>query len=241
MIKRKVLVFSGAGVSKESGVETFRGLSGGIWNDYDVRKVADIRAWREDPQLVIDFYNLRRKDLDNVKPNQAHLIIAELEKWFDVTVVTQNIDPLHEMAGSTNILHLHGEITKLRSDRDRRITQEWVDDLKLGQLAIDGSQLRPDVVWFGEDLDSDRIEMTKRAAKEADVCIIIGTSMQVAPANGIPFLTPETCLLYYVDPGDKDFYVSTFREYFFYHIQEPATKGMEYMKKELLNVFKIEE
>jgi len=241
MTKRKILVFSGAGVSKESGVETFRGLNGGIWNDYDVRKVADIRAWREDPELVIGFYNLRRKDMGKVHPNQAHLIIAELEKWFDVTVVTQNIDNLHELAGSTNVIHLHGEITKLRSDKNRKITQEWVGELELGQLASDGSQLRPDVVWFGEELDSDRIEMTKRAAKEADVCIIIGTSMQVSPANGIPFLTKETTLLYYVDPGDKDFDIPTFRKYFFYHIQETATKGMGYMKKELFNVFKIKE
>ena len=162
-----------------------------------------------------------------------------MEKWFDVTVVTQNIDPLHEMAGSTKVIHLHGEITKLRSDRDRRITQEWVDELKLGQLSSDGSQLRPDIVWFGEELDSDRIDMTKREAKDVDVCIIIGTSMQVAPANGIPFLTPETALLYYVDPSDRDFNIPGIREYFFYHIQEPATKGMEYMKTELMNVFKI--
>ena len=238
---KKILVFSGAGVSKESGIETFRDSQNSTWNNFNVRQVADIRAWREDPQTVIDFYNLRRKDLDNVKPNKAHIIIAELEKWFDVTVVTQNIDPLHEMAGSSNVIHLHGEITKLRSDVNRRITQEWVEELQLGQLASDGSQLRPDVVWFGEDLDSDRIEMTKRAAKDVAACIIVGTSMQVAPANGIPFLTPETALLYYVDPGDKDFYVPTFRKYFFYHVQEPATTGMEYMRKELLDVFKIKE
>ena len=239
MQRKKILVFSGAGVSQESGVETFRGLSGGLWNNYDVRKVADIRAWREDPQTVIDFYNLRRRDMGKVHPNKAHQIIAELEKWFDVTVVTQNIDNLHELAGSSKVIHLHGEITKLRSDRNRRITQEWVEELKLGQLAEDGSQLRPDVVWFGEELDSDRIDETKRACKDVDTCIIVGTSMQVAPANGIPFLTPETCLLYYVDPGDKDFYIPTFREYFFYHFQEVASVGMEQVKEDLFSTFKI--
>jgi NAD-dependent deacetylase len=238
-MRKKILVFSGAGVSKESGIETFRGLNGGLWNNYDVMKVAHIDAWEEDPQTVIDFYNLRRTDMDEVKPNQAHLIISELEKWFDVTIVTQNIDSLHELAGSTKVIHLHGEITKLRSESNRRVTQEWVGELKLGQLAEDGSQLRPDVVWFGEELDSDRIDETKRACKDVDVCIIVGTSMQVSPANSIPFLTPETCLLYYVDPGDVDFDIEKRREPFFNHIQEVATKGLKEVKEDLLLTFNI--
>ena len=236
--KRKIIVFSGAGVSQESGVATFRD-NGGLWNNYDVMKVAHIDAWKEDPQTVIDFYNLRRQDMGKVFPNDAHNIIAELEKWFDVAVVTQNIDNLHELAGSTKVIHLHGEITKLRSEKNSHITQEWIVELELGQLAEDGSQLRPDVVWFGEELDSDRIDETKRACKDVDACIIVGTSMQVAPANGIPFLTPETCLLYYVDPGDRDFYVPTFREYFFYHFQEIASVGMKQVKEDLLSTFKI--
>jgi NAD-dependent deacetylase len=239
-MRKKILVFSGAGVSKESGVETFRGLNSGLWNNYDVMKVAHIDAWEEDPQTVIDFYNLRRSDMGKVHPNKAHQIIAELEKWFDVTVVTQNIDNLHELAGSTKVIHLHGEITKLRSENNRRITQEWNDELQLGQLAEDGSQLRPDVVWFGEELDSDRIEETKKACKDVVACIIVGTSMQVSPANSIPFLTPETCLLYYVDPGDKDFHIPKFREYFFYHFQEVASIGMEQVKEDLLLTFKIQ-
>ncbi len=239
MQRKKILVFSGAGVSKESGVDTFRD-NGGLWHNYNVRKVADIRAWREDPQTVIDFYNLRRRDMGKVHPNKAHQIIAELEKWFDVVVVTQNIDNLHELAGSTKVVHLHGEITKLRSDSNRRIKQEWICELELGQLAEDGSQLRPDVIWFGEELDPDVISETYRATEKVDACIIIGTSMQVAPANTIPFLTPETALIYYVDPGDKDFYVPTFREYFFYHFQESATTGMEKVKGDLLTTFKIQ-
>ena len=236
--KRKILVFSGAGVSQESGVETFRGLSGGLWNDYDVMKVAHINAWREDPQTVIDFYNLRRQDMGKVHPNEAHKIIAELEEWFDVTVVTQNIDNLHELAGSSKVIHLHGEITKLRSEKNPHITQEWIGELELGQLAEDGNQLRPDVVWFGEELNFDRIEEVKRAAGGCDACIIVGTSMQVAPANMMPFLTPETCLLYYVDPGDRDFYVPKFREFFFYHFQEIASVGMKQVKEDLLLTFK---
>ena len=145
------------------------------------------------------------------------------------------------MAGSTNVIHLHGEITKLRSENDRKITQEWIEDLELGHLASDGFQLRPDIVWFGEELDLDRIELTIQEAKDVDACIIVGTSMQVSPANGIPFLTPETALIYYVDPGDRDFILPKFREYFFYHIQEPASKGMDIVKQELFNIFKIKE
>jgi NAD-dependent deacetylase len=241
MQKKKILIFSGAGVSQESGVETFRGLSGGLWNNYDVMKVAHIDAWKEDPQTVIDFYNLRRQDMGKVFPNESHKIIAELEKWFDVTVVTQNIDNLHELAGSSKVIHLHGEITKLRSEKNSLITQEWIGELELGQLAEDGNQLRPDIVWFGEELDSDRIEEAKRSAGGCDACIIVGTSMQVAPANMIPFLTPETCLLYYVDPGDRDFYVPTFRDFFFYHFQEVASVGMKRVKEDLLSTFKIKE
>jgi NAD-dependent deacetylase len=241
MQKKKILIFSGAGVSQESGVETFRGLSSGLWNNYDVMKVAHIDAWKEDPQTVIDFYNLRRQDMGKVFPNEAHKIIAELEKWFDVTVVTQNIDNLHELAGSSKVIHLHGEITKLRSEKNSLITQEWIGELELGQLAEDGNQLRPDIVWFGEELDSDRIEEAKRSAGGCDACIIVGTSMQVAPANMIPFLTPETCLLYYVDPGDRDFYVPTFRDFFFYHFQEVASVGMKQVKEDLLSTFKIKE
>jgi len=239
--KRKILVFSGAGVSQESGVETFRGLSGGLWNNYDVMKVAHINAWREDPQTVIDFYNLRRQDMGKVHSNDAHNIIAELEKWFDVTVVTQNIDNLHELAGSSKVIHLHGEITKLRSEMNPHITQEWIGELELGQLAEDGNQLRPDVVFFGEELNLDRIEEAKRAASECDACIIVGTSMQVVPANMMPFLTPETCLLYYVDPGDRDFYLPKFREFFFYHFQEIASVGMEQVREDLLSTFKIKD
>lgn len=236
MEKKKILVFSGAGVSKESGIDTFRD-NGGLWNNFDVKDVAHIDAWKKDPQTVIDFYNFRRKDMNSIKPNKAHIIIAELEKYFDVTVATQNVDPLHEMAGSTNVIHLHGEITKLRSEKDPTIFIDWTEELKIGQLASDGHQLRPDIVWFGEELNYDRIDNVTKAANQADICIIVGTSMQVSPANQIPFLTPQTCLIYYVDPGNKDFYLPNMREHFFYHIQKNATEGMKDVKKDLLKIF----
>ena len=235
-MKNKLLIFTGAGVSKESGVDTFRD-NGGLWMNYDIRKVAHIDAWRKNPQLVLDFYNMRKNDMVGVQPNSAHKIIADLEKDFDVTVVTQNVDDLHEKAGSTKVIHLHGELTKMRSENSTEFVYPYDKDIKIGDLADDGKQLRPYITWFGEDLDWENIRLAEKAAANADACIIVGTSMQVAPANLIPFQTKETALIYYVDPGDVDFYIPGFREYFFYHIQEPATTGMEKIKEELKTVY----
>ena len=235
MQRKKILVFSGAGVSKESGVATFRD-NGGLWNNYDVRKVADIRAWREDPQTVIDFYNLRRRDMGKVHPNQAHLIVAELEKYFDVVVVTQNIDNLHELAGSTKVIHLHGELTKVRSTLDSTLIYDWTEDCNLGDKCEKGSQLRPHIVWFGENLNPKFIERAEEAARECDICIIVGTSMQVAPANQIPFLTKPNTLIYVVDPAEMDFHIDKQRKPFLYHIQEVASVGMEKVKSEIENI-----
>jgi NAD-dependent deacetylase len=235
-MKNKLLIFTGAGVSKESGVDTFRD-NGGLWMNYDIRKVAHIDAWRKNPQLVLDFYNMRKNDMVGVQPNSAHKIIADLEKDFDVTVVTQNVDDLHEKAGSTKVIHLHGELSKMRSENSTEFVYPYDKDIKIGDLADDGNQLRPYITWFGEDLDWENIRLAEKAAANADACIIVGTSMQVAPANGIPFKTKETALIYYVDPGDVDFYIPGFREYFFYHIQEPATTGMEKIKEELKTVY----
>jgi len=235
-MKKKILVFTGAGVSKESGVDTFRD-NGGLWMNYDVQKVAHINAWKNDPQLVLDFYNMRKNDMLSVNPNLAHEIIAELEKDFDVTIVTQNVDNLHERAGSTKIIHLHGEISKIRSENSTEFVYPYDKDIKIGDLAEDGHQLRPYITWFGEDLDWKNVKLAEEAAFDSDVCIIVGTSMQVSPANSIPFQTKETALIYYVDPGDVEFYIPRFREHFFYHIAEPATKGMEKMKQELEEIF----
>jgi NAD-dependent deacetylase len=235
-MKRKVLIFTGAGVSAESGVKTFRD-NDGLWNDYKVEDVATIDAWHRDPQTVIDFYNFRKNEMINVIPNEGHNLIAKLEENFDVTIVTQNVDDLHEKAGSTNIIHLHGEISKLRSEYniDTKIT--FTEDLKLGDLCPEGGQYRPDIVWFGEDLDFHKMEMTKLAAKSADVCIIVGTSMQVAPANGIPWLTKETALIYYVDPSDMNFYVPEYRRGFIYHIQKKASEGMLEVTRDLEEIY----
>ena len=235
-MKNKILVFTGAGVSKESGVDTFRD-NGGLWMNYDVHKVAHIDAWKNDPQLVLDFYNMRKNDMLSVKPNLAHEIIAELEKDFDVTVVTQNVDDLHERAGSTKVIHLHGELSKVRSENSTEFVYTYDKDIKIGDLAEDGQQLRPYITWFGENLDWKNVKLAEEAAFDADVCIIVGTSMQVAPANSIPFQTKDTALIYYVDPSNVEFYVPGFRECFFYHIEETATKGMEKMKQELTEIF----
>jgi len=235
-MKNKILVFTGAGVSKESGVDTFRD-NGGLWMNYDVHKVAHIDAWKNDPQLVLDFYNMRKNDMLSVTPNLAHEIIAELENDFDVTVVTQNVDDLHERAGSTKVIHLHGEISKVRSENSTEFVYPYDKDIKIGDLAEDGHQLRPYITWFGENLDWKNVKLAEEAAFDSDVCIIVGTSMQVAPANSIPFQTKDTALIYYVDPGDVEFYIPLFREHFFYHINEPATKGMEKMKQELTEIF----
>jgi len=235
-MKKKILVFTGAGVSKESGVDTFRD-NGGLWMNYDVQKVAHINAWKNDPQLVLDFYNMRKNDMLSVNPNLAHEIIAELEKDFDVTVVTQNVDDLHERSGSTKVIHLHGEISKIRSENSTEFVYPYDKDIKIGDLAEDGHQLRPYITWFGENLDWKNVKLAEEATFDSDVCIIVGTSMQVAPANSIPFQTKDTALIYYVDPGDVEFYIPRFREHFFYHIAEPATKGMEKMKQELEEIF----
>lgn len=236
MKKRKILVFTGAGVSAESGVKTFRD-GGGLWHTFKVEEVAHIDGWNNNPQLCIDFYNLRRKEMGGVMPNDAHKIIAELEKDFDVTVVTQNVDYLHEKAGSTNVIHLHGEISKLRSEYNCDTKKDFTEDLKLGDLCPEGGQWRPDVVFFGEELDFMRMHNTKVAASECDVCIVVGTSMQVSPANSIPWATPELALIYYVDPSDIDFIIPKWRKSFFYHIQKPASLGMEEVRQDLEEIF----
>ena len=235
--KRKILIFSGAGVSKESGLATFRESNNSLWNNYKIEEVATISAWRNNPQPVVDFYNMRRRELESVSPNIAHEIISSLEENFDVVISTQNVDDLHEKAGSTNVIHLHGELTKLKSEFDDGIVKPFTEVLILGDMAPDGGRWRPDIVWFGENLDSNDMDQTRIAAQECDVCIIVGTSMQVSPANSIPWQTKETTIIYYVDPGDMDFYVPEYRRGFFYHIQKPATEGMIDVKKDLEEIY----
>jgi len=235
MGKKKILVFSGAGVSKESGIETFRDSNESLWNNFRIEDVATADAWRRNRSLVLDFYNQRRTQLKNVHPNLAHQIIADLEKDHAVTLVTQNVDNLHERAGSTNVIHLHGELSKSRSTFPGSTeVYDCPDDINLGDKCPRGAQLRPHIVWFGENLDPMNIASAEAAANNCDICIIVGTSMQVFPANQIPFLTKEDCIIFYVDPSELDFYVPEFRSSFFHHIKEPATTGMQ----KLLNILK---
>lgn len=227
MYMKKILIFTGAGVSKESGIDTFR-ENNGLWNNHKIEDVATPDGWRKNREVVLDFYNTRRAQLKTVEPNLAHQLIADLEKDYDVTVVTQNVDNLHERAGSTNIIHLHGELTKSRSTFPGSTEIYDCDgDINLGDKCSRGSQLRPHIVWFSENLDPMNIENATKAANECDICIIVGTSMQVYPANQIPFLTKEDCIIFYIDPSVKDFYVPEFRNDFFHHIQEIASVGMQ--------------
>lgn len=190
--KKHIVVLTGAGISAESGLKTFRD-GDGLWMGYNIEDVATPRAFRKDPQLVLDFYNMRRREVAKALPNAAHTGLAALEKDYEVTIVTQNIDDLHERAGSTNVCHLHGEIFKMRSVANEYLISEIREDILLGQLAADGAQLRPHIVWFEEP-----VPMIERAAQimtEADIFVLVGTSLQVYPAAGlidyVPHFTPK--------------------------------------------------
>lgn len=195
---KKIVVLTGAGISAESGISTFRD-AGGLWEGHDVMSVASPQGWEANPELVLDFYNQRRRQLREVSPNAAHHALVRLEEKFSVTVITQNVDNLHERAGSSSIIHLHGELNKVRSEGVPSIIMEWEDDLHLGDLCSEGYQLRPHIVWFGE-----MVPMLVPAADEcekADIIIIIGTSMQVYPAAGLVSYAPPGSIIYYVDPN----------------------------------------
>ncbi|WP_158979418.1 NAD-dependent deacylase [Cellulophaga sp. L1A9] len=198
---KKIVVLTGAGISAESGIQTFRDADG-LWEGYDVMEVASPKGFEKNPKLVLDFYNQRRKQLLNVHPNDAHSALTTLEKYFDTTIITQNIDDLHERAGSTSVIHLHGELLKARSTKISRIGTpvilDWKKDMKLGDKCINGHQLRPHIVWFGEavPLLDKAIEITQ----EADILIIIGTSMQVYPAASLVNFIKNDTPIYFIDP-----------------------------------------
>lgn len=194
---KKIVILTGAGISAESGIKTFRDADG-LWEGHDVMEVASPQGFAKNPVLVLDFYNQRRKQLFRVIPNEAHKALVKLENYFDVHIVTQNVDDLHERAGSSKVLHLHGELLKARSTRNESDIQTWKKDLNLGDLCEDGHQLRPHIVWFGEQVPllENAIELTQ----QAHVLIIIGTSMQVYPAASlIDFIAPDTPI-YFIDP-----------------------------------------
>lgn len=230
---KKLVVLSGAGISAESGISTFRD-AGGLWDKYPVEQVATPEGYAANPELVIRFYNERRKQLLDVQPNEAHKIVAELEHHFEVTVITQNIDNLHERAGSSHIIHLHGELTKVTSSYDpnnphyiQELTPENFE-VKMGDKAKDGSQLRPFIVWFGEAVPE--IETAIQYVQQADVFVIIGTSLNVYPAAGLLHYVHRHAEVYLIDP--KEVRVSS--THLVHVIQKGASKGMEELKELLV-------
>lgn len=233
-MKKNLVILSGAGMSAESGISTFRD-AGGLWDKYPVMQVASAEGYVRDPELVINFYNERHKQLLDVEPNAGHIGLAELEKDFNVTVVTQNVDNLHERAGSTRIIHLHGELTKVCSSRDPynpRYVKELKPEeyeVKMGDKAGDGSQLRPFIVWFGEAVPE--IETAVDYVEKADIFVIIGTSMNVYPAAGLLNYVPRTAEVYLIDPKPVD--THSMRQ--IHIIQKGASEGVKELKK-LLSV-----
>ena len=224
---KKIFVLSGAGISAESGIKTFRD-SDGLWENYDVRDVADIDGWARNPELMVNFYNERRRQLETAQPNEAHKILAELEKHFDVVIATQNVDNLHERAGSTKIIHLHGELTKICSEYGKRHVKDiGYAAQTFGEKAPDGGRWRPFIVWFGED-----VPLLSRAIEEAstaDLMIVIGTSLNVYPAANLLYYAPAKIPIYVVDPNEVQ---PISRKVNF--IKEKATVGMRQLREILL-------
>ena len=197
MSKQKVVVLTGAGMSAESGLKTFRDANG-LWEGHDVMQVASPQGFARNPELVLEFYNQRRRQLLEVSPNKGHLALAQLEQAFDVSIVTQNIDNLHEQAGSSHVVHLHGELFKVRSTVNENHVLDWKKDLVLGDTDKNGHQLRPHIVWFGEMVPM--LETAAHITQQADILIIVGTSMQVYPAASLIHYAPEQTPIYFIDP-----------------------------------------
>ena len=225
---KNLVVLTGAGISAESGIKTFRDEDG-LWENYRVEDVATYDAWLSNPELVIDFYNQRRAQLNHVEPNKAHKILAELEDFFHVQIITQNVDNLHERAGSSHITHLHGELTKVRSNINTKLIKDiGYNSIKLGDKAEDGSQLRPHIVLFGEAVPL--IEEAALIVSKADYVAVIGTSMLVYPAAGLIHYAPSNAKCFYIDPKANQ--ISGIRSLTV--IKEKATVGVEMLKKIVL-------
>ena len=224
--RKKIVVLTGAGISKESGIPTFRDTNG-MWMKYDARKLASVEGFEEDPQAVLDFYNARRKNLLEVHPNHAHKMLAELEKQHDVTIITQNVDDLHERAGSSRVIHLHGELTKVTSSLDR-LNPDYIKEyplevpIRMGDKAADGSQLRPYIVWFGESLGPE-IEQAVIMIENADLFVVIGTSLVVYPAAILVNFAQHGVPKILIDPGDLQGRLPED----FHHIQKTAVEGID--------------
>ncbi len=224
---KKLVVLSGAGVSKESGINTFRD-SNGMWEQYNVEDVASIEGWWRNPGLVLDFYNARRREVEKARPNEAHRIIAGLEQYFDVTVITQNVDNLHERAGSTNVIHLHGEITKARGEKSLEPVYDiGYNDIKLGDKDKRGEQLRPFIVWFGEAVPM--IEPAAEIVSECDILLVIGTSLNVYPAAGLVGYIRRGTPIWLIDPTPMHLHYEHYTQ-----IQDVATSGMRKFRELIL-------
>ncbi|WP_040473892.1 SIR2 family NAD-dependent protein deacylase [Flavobacterium frigoris] len=227
-MKKKLVVLTGAGISAESGIKTFRD-SDGLWEGHNVLDVATPEGWYKNPALVMDFYNQRRKQLKEVNPNLGHQILAELESHFEVQIITQNVDDLHERAGSTNVLHLHGELLKVRSTVNPNFILDWKEDLNFGDFDTDQNQLRPHIVWFGEEVPA--LDEAISLTETADYFAVIGTSLQVYPAAGLIDFTNSKTPIYYIDP--KPIKIPNLRNPL-QVFPEVASEGMKLLKKELL-------
>lgn len=217
--KKKLVVLTGAGMSQESGIKTFR-ESNGLWEEHDVNEVATPQGWQKNPELVMRFYNARRKELYESNPNAGHIGLSKLEELFDITIITQNIDDLHERAGSTKVLHLHGELKKSRSSTDENLVYDidgW--ELKMGQLCEKGSQLRPHIVWFGEAVPA--IDEALPFVQNADFFVVIGTSLNVYPAAGLLNYVKKDVPIFLIDPNPVTVYTNVT------YINEKAGKGIE--------------
>ena len=225
---RKIVVLTGAGMSAESGISTFRD-SNGLWENHDIMEVASPEGWKKNPALVLDFYNKRRAQLKEVKPNKGHEILEELERIFEVQIITQNVDNLHEKAGSSNVLHLHGELVKVRGEFSDNESIFWETDIHLGDVNENAEQLRPDIVWFGEQVPA--IDFAIPHMQSADVVIIIGTSLQVYPAAGLMHYAKSHVPVYYIDPNPATIYdLANPLEV----LPMSASEGMEILKAKLL-------
>ena len=227
-MKKKLVILTGAGISAESGIKTFRDADG-LWEGHDVMEVASPMGWHKNQELVLDFYNQRRKQLHNVLPNLGHQVLAELEADFDVYIITQNVDNLHERAGSTKVLHLHGELLKVRSTKNEDYILDWSVDLNSGDLDSDGNQLRPHIVWFGEAVPA--LDEAIAITQQADFFAVIGTSLQVYPAAGLLHYTNQNIPVFYIDPKPIPIYdLANPLEV----IPMNATDGVPYLRQKLL-------
>lgn len=233
IMKKKIVILTGAGISAESGLKTFRDM-GGLWENYAIEDVASPEGWERNPELVLDFYNQRRKQAFAALPNAGHLALVKLEEFFEVKIITQNVDGLHEKAGSSFVIHLHGELSKVRSVRNEELVRDIGSAfIQLGDLAEDGAQLRPHIVWFGEQVPM--IEVAAESCQEADIFLVIGTSLQVYPAAGLLSYVPSGVSVYVIDPSTPSYSFSNTDVRF---VQKTAVEGVPVVVEELINTYK---